>query len=247
MPACSSIDYPDQRRTIETFWFDVIAWTVRRPRDAPRQIQADVNLLSSRAASRCFPLISPSASSQWQPALLRISEHTLRVCIPAGVSHPDERYPSSAPPLCEAFGGTSRQTRRLLFYQLRLLLWGLIGYLRRALSPRCHRYRRGWKRRRRRRRKPTQGHLCWIHPPLELVTEPPLPTPIPDPFPPRMRKCVFATLSDTCCGYYTAVARQEDYSLFVLFFKLKSKNDLHSRANDFFRPPSNIPDCRMSG
>lgn len=48
-----------------------------------------------------------------------------------------------------------------------------------------------------RKENPAQGHLGWIHPPpLELVTEPP---PIPDPPPLRMRKCVLATLSDTCC------------------------------------------------
>lgn len=51
------------------------------------------------------------------------------------------------------------------------------------------------------KKKPTQGHLRWIHPPpLELVTKPP---PIPDPPPLRMRKCVLATLSDAAAAIFS--------------------------------------------
>lgn len=155
-------------------------------------MQAGVHLSRALAAFRRFAPISPSASSQWQRAFSRLSEHTLRVYTPAGVSHPDERYPSSAPLLCEAFGGTSHHIKRLLFHQLRLPLRGLIGYLRRVLSPRCHRYQ--WKRVKKKKKKThTQGHLRWIHPPpLELVTEGP--PPISDLPPLRMRKCVLATV-----------------------------------------------------
>lgn len=158
--------------------------------------------LARALPSVAFALISPSASSQWQPALSRLSEHTLRVCIPAGVSQPDERYPSSNAAASRGFRRHITSNQAFIISSAatpaprsyRLLTTGSVS----TVSPASERLKKKMKIKKKKKKKnPTQGHLRGIHPPpLELVTEPP---PIPDPPPLRMRKCVLATLSDTCC------------------------------------------------
>lgn len=112
------------------------------------------------------------STSQWQQAFT--AQRTYAACLhPAGVSHPDERYPSSAARSLRL----SRHITHLLFHQqrfllrsLRLLTTGPVS----EVSP----GRRGEEEEVVGGKK-MQGHLRRIHPPpLELVTETP-PHPLP--------------------------------------------------------------------
>lgn len=99
-------------------------------------------------------------SSQWQRAFT--AQLTYAACLhPAGVSHPDERIS----PFAALFGFHGRSN---IYYFISFDSSStVLGYLRSGLVSEVS------------GKKKNQGHLRWNLPPLELVTDPPTPTPPP--------------------------------------------------------------------